>query len=67
MLDKNKWILFIYAFVMVGNIFIYLTLQNLAIWCEKFIWPCCNIFHHVSYKFIFQTSRTAGRNFSRHL
>ena len=30
-LDKNKWILFTYAFVMVGNIFIYLTLQNLAI------------------------------------
>jgi len=30
-LDKNKWILFIYEFDMVGNIFIYLTLQILAI------------------------------------
>lgn len=29
--DQNKWILFTYAFDTVGNIFIYLTLQSLAI------------------------------------
>ena len=28
---KNKWVLLIRAFDMVGNIFIYLTLQSLAI------------------------------------